>query len=184
MIDQDQRATCSQGKAKSSLGARFLCRLVKALKLPSAPVMAVLHNDTAEPDRPSGDDAIHRDRYRLLSKHRFSIELHRITGQAAQQFHNHPWPALSIVLTGCYRERYFDADLQQRERKVRWLNRVSPSRFHMLVDAKPDTWLLLIAGKQTQGRGFITSLENDQASYVVPVPFDEDAGCEPGQHVI
>lgn len=105
----------------------------------------------------------------LFSAGRLRIQLQRIVGQPAQQFHNHPHTALVIVLSGGYLEKRLAPGLEEMaEREVRWFNLVKPDTFHHRVSVTPGTWVLVFSGKSSGKRGFLGSLDGGQAEYIVP----------------
>lgn len=138
---------------------------------------------------PDGNEAAYLDRYTIIRSRPFAVYLHHFVDRDQDtEMHDHPWHAVSWVMTGWYMERYLQADLKTCERKVRFFNRIQPNRFHMITEAKPGTWTLFIRFKKTKRWGFIGDIHDGQATYRPAVAEDISTGQhqhpEPGQHVI
>jgi len=164
---------------------RMLHAIAKWLKLRHVRQVAMFHlNDEVCSATQAKSDAVVRELFKLADNRYFGISLHRIRGREAEQYHDHPWPVLSLVLYGHYQERRFGEGLEPTERTVKWGNRIGPSDFHMIVDAKPNTWLLVFRGRQVKARGYLTGLHEGQASYVTPTPFSVATEAEPNKHIV
>lgn len=106
------------------------------------------------------------ERYSLLRSRWLTIYLHRFVGRdQGLELHDHPWSALSLVLAGKYRERRLTKKLEVVERNVRWWNLVRANKFHMIVEAAPETWTLFIHGPKRKRWGFLGPVVEGQASY-------------------
>ncbi|MDU4254486.1 hypothetical protein [Pseudomonas sp.] len=125
-------------------------------------------------------------RYPIIDTPRFGLYLHELMPRPADMaMHNHPWHAVSVVLTGGYREERLCAGLETIEREVRWFNWLQPERFHRITHTTPGTWTLVIRLRRLKVRGFIGAVVNGQASYR-PAYEDVDSSdlVAPPQHVI
>lgn len=81
------------------------------------------------------------DRYYLFSLFGFALFAHKIH-HSDDVFHNHPWPAFSIIF-GSYTEQLFGG----RARVKRWFNFVG-SRHHKVTITKP-VWTLFFHLRRT-----------------------------------
>lgn len=109
--------------------------------------------------------------------------LHRFVGaDGDRQVHDHPWRfAFAVVLCGWYTEERMQClDIAQgwqskfrvlRPGRLNWLG---PRSFHMITEARPNTWTLFVHGKRCKTWGFLTRTEgaNAAASVVYHQPYD------------
>lgn len=117
---------------------------------------------TARGDRPEP----YLERYSLLRSRWLTIYLHRFVRRDQDlELHDHPWPALSLVLAGQYRERRLMSGMKLVERDVKRLNLVRSHQFHMIVAAAPETWTLFIHGPKRKHWGFLGAITEGQASF-------------------
>ena len=109
-------------------------------------------------DNPNGIPS--RVRWRLIHTPWFGIYLHKwIKPDPRKTFHNHPWPFLSIILSGAYLEKRING-----ERWVWWFNLVRRKDFHTVTTILPNTWSLMLVGRD---RGTWGYLDPDY------IPFDQ-----------
>jgi hypothetical protein len=115
------------------------------------------------------------DRLRIVQTPWFGVYLHRMDGpDPGRHLHDHPWPFVSIVLRGGYREWRFDtrvaavAALVAREypkaapgydsHRRQWsIARMRPDECHSIysLDRSP-TWTLMFVGRRFRNWGFYT----------------------------
>ncbi|XLY90556.1 hypothetical protein ACK8QS_22305 (plasmid) [Ectopseudomonas mendocina] len=166
----------------SNLGKKAdarICRMSKVLlwiakRLPVRRIFKTL---------PDGQQSEYLERYSIVRTRPLAIYLHHFVDRDQDtELHDHPWTAVSLVLTGGYTERYLATDMQTAERQVRWLNVIRPDRFHMISAAQPGTWTLVVRFKRQKGWGFLGDIENGQASF--RPAGDMVASAEPSKHVI
>lgn len=135
--------------------------------------------------QPDGTEAAYLERYSIVRSSRFAIYLHHFVDRDQdKELHNHPWRAFSFVLVGSYIERRLMAGLEITERKVSWFNSIKPELFHMIAQAEPGTWTLMIRFRSSKEWGFISGIENGQASYRSALGSDDKTAPAPAQHVI
>ncbi len=86
------------------------------------------------------------------------IYLHHFLVDDDADLHNHPWDALSLILSGGYREWRLKDDGDQVCRNVLpgELNRIHPKDFHRveLLDQNKGCWSLFFYGSRKQSWGF------------------------------
>ena len=107
----------------------------------------------------SRDGTPYLERYLLARVGGVHVYLHRfVAGDGDEEVHDHPWRALSIVLTGWYDEHraYLSgrAGVVGPVRRVRWGNAIGLRTLHQITRTRPDTWTLFIAGPRRKGWGF------------------------------
>lgn len=175
---QPQNPEESNGSVKDGLCARIIQRI--------ANLLPVRHIRKKLPD---GTEAAYLDRYTIIRSKPFAVYLHHFVDRDQDtEMHDHPWHAVSWVITGWYMERYLLPDLQTSERRIRFGNRIQPNRFHMITEAKPGTWTLFIRFKKTKRWGFIGDIHDGQATYRPAVAEEIDTGQhqhpDAGHHVI
>jgi len=135
---------------------------------------------------PDGSESPYLQRFGIYRGERIGVYLHHFVDRDQDtELHDHPWHALSLVLCGSYIERRLRAGLELIERRVGLYNWIRPDRFHMISEAQPGTWTLMIRFRRVKGWGFIGATNNGQASYR-PVSDDVDSSYRPapGKHVI
>jgi hypothetical protein len=124
---------------------------------------------------------------RGIDLHWFGVYVHRIDApDPGVDLHDHPWPAVSIILRGGYTEEWSEA------REAPWLAKIAdvlgggPARgyvrtwragtvhrirmtdAHRITDVRPHTWTLLLRGRKSRSWGFYLPSTNgftDQRSY-------------------
>ncbi|ENA26968.1 hypothetical protein HMPREF1487_09447 [Pseudomonas sp. HPB0071] len=119
----------------------------------------------------------------LLKTSFFVIELNKVTAQKGETLHDHPWSAICLVVRGGYVERTLSPGLVLKEKQVRWFKYISATRFHAIIGAKPNTWVLTIRQTPKKGRGYISDIESDQASYQVAETHPKEQ-YETNKHVL
>ena len=97
------------------------------------------------------------------------IWLHRFVSEDAERtVHNHPWTALSVILTGGYSEEVARRALAPSNDKRHYrfvlnysyhdliapsINLITAKHMHRIVSVMPNTWTLMLVGKR-HGRGW------------------------------
>lgn len=82
--------------------------------------------------------------------------------------HNHPWPAIAIVLWGGYDQlvsarpatwRTVDAvRWAERLETVRWFNVLRVDEYHRIIRVRPNTWTITFTGRLLpRGWGFLVN---------------------------
>lgn len=146
----------------------------------------------------SRDGQPYLERYLVGRLGPLTCYLHRfVSGDGDEEVHDHPWRALSFVLTGGYVERIGwlsgHDGIVSAERRVRWLNVIGLRTLHQIVRTQPETWTLFVHGPSLKGWGFFRdTLETDSPAleYYQPyppwrgedwagAPLGRDAGREP-----
>ncbi|MCF6783396.1 hypothetical protein [Stutzerimonas stutzeri] len=165
--------------ASSPLRGGLVARMIQRL----AHRLPVRHIRKTMPD---GSLAAYLERYSIVRTKPLAIYLHHFVDRDQDtELHDHPWTALSVVLTGGYVERRLLAGLQTQDRHIRFGNWIRPDCFHMITEAKPGTWTLLVRFRKTKGWGFIGNIQNDQASYrPAGLPGNADLQAEHDKHII
>ncbi len=172
--DGESSLSCAEQTSKT-LMARLLERLSKRLP--------VRHIRKVNPDR---TESPYLQRFAIYRGKRVGLYLHNFVDRDQDtEMHDHPWHALSLILCGSYIERRLRSGLEVTERRVSLFNWLRPDRFHMISEAQPGTWSLMIRFRRVKGWGFIGAMTNGQASYR-PVDEDTDTNYRPatGKHVI
>ncbi|MDN5872950.1 MAG: hypothetical protein L0H29_01030 [Sinobacteraceae bacterium] len=103
------------------------------------------------------------ERYRLVYIFGFEVYLHRfVDADVNEGFHDHPWRAFSLCLTGGYMEdrlRHLDPEVSWEPRcRCMWpgrLSRLGLATFHRIVSTRPETWTLFVHGPRRKGWGFL-----------------------------
>lgn len=106
------------------------------------------------------------ERYYMGTVQGRQIWLHRfVRDDAERHVHDHPWTALSIILTGGYTEQVASLVTsgraparstlltRQHDRLAPTINLIGASRMHRIMSVKPDTWTLMIVGPR-HGKGW------------------------------
>lgn len=97
------------------------------------------------------------ERYHVASLFGFKIWLHRfIRNDSDRHLHNHPWHALSVILTGGYREivalkGYRNWDIVDYKRGN--FNLIKADKTHRILQVEPNTWTLMLVSPRT-GKGW------------------------------
>lgn len=103
----------------------------------------------------------------------FSVKLHWIhLPDPDRDLHDHPWPFVSFILRGWYKElECLEPDLRRRlvedgfpanstmlprvrERLVRWFNSKDTCGAHRITEVSPNVLTLVITGPRTKSWGF------------------------------
>lgn len=135
--------------------------------------------------QPDGTEAAYLERYSIVRTRPIAIYLHHFVDRDQdEELHNHPWRAFCFVLTGSYIERRLVAGLQLVERKVKWFNIIKPELFHMITQAEPGTWSLIVRFRSSKEWGFISGIQDGQANYRSAVKRDDDNSESTPKHVI
>ena len=148
-----------------------------------------LYNLTA--NRPckliSRDGAPYLERYFLFQLMGLTVYLHRfVGGDGDQELHDHPFDALSLILTGSYLEELpvrtnLRRGIIKRRRRVRWFNWIRANTAHRIVTIRPETWTLFIHNRRrSRTWGFYVELEpvpggHWQVLYYQPYPLTLDS---------
>lgn len=114
-------------------------------------------------------------RWRLIDTSRFGLYLHHITGpDPGLDLHDHPWRFVSLILRGGYIEetapardasalariadRYPPHDGLTRGvvrgRRAGTIQRTALHEAHRIVEVRPHTWTLIVAGRKVRAWGF------------------------------
>lgn len=146
----------------------------------------------------SRDGQPYLERYLVGRLGPLTCYLHRfVSGDGDAEMHDHPWRALSVVLTGGYVEcrGWLDghAGVTWRLRRAHRVNWLSPGSIHKIAAVEPETWTLFVHGRRRKGWGFFRSITVGDATgtlYYQPfppwrgedwtgAPLGRDAGREP-----
>lgn len=96
------------------------------------------------------NDSPYLERYYITR----NIYLHRfISLDGDRNLHDHPWTAMSFILSGCYTEELTEG----RHRVRKWFNFIDAGKFHRIMFVEPHTWTLFIRGTQLGPWGFINN---------------------------
>lgn len=105
------------------------------------------------------------DRLRLFQTPWFSIFLHRIhQPDVDRDPHDHPWPFVSVILSGSYEERVW-ADKNRVRNDVHSMaflrrrfsvHRMSRKRAHKITEVNGQLWTLVFTGPRSRNWGFWT----------------------------
>ena len=85
------------------------------------------------------------------------LYLHRFhRGDEDRELHSHPWRAISLILSGGYREERLDRDGVVRVRSYApgAVNTISPSTFHRVDLINNEAWTLIAVGPVVGSWGF------------------------------
>jgi hypothetical protein len=115
----------------------------------------------------SRDGRPYLDRLRLVQTPLFGVYLHRIhQPDTDRDPHDHPWPFLSLVLSGAYTERVWAGKGHRRDdlhslefrRRRGSLHRMSVKRAHMITEVDGLLWTLVVTGPRVRDWGFWTDM--------------------------
>lgn len=86
-----------------------------------------------------------------------AIYLHQFWTSDPDDVHDHPWPNMSIILSGGYREHYHDGTYVDR-RPLSWTMRDATTlhRIEVAEGTEGTAWTLFITGKRKRQWGFLT----------------------------
>jgi len=117
------------------------------------------------PDRTTGADYMHR--YYIFLKDRkwfpFNVTLHKIVRSDDPIMHDHPWPFMTIILTGGYYEHTpkFNSKGEQFAEFIRWrgpgsiIIRTSGEYHWLELDQEKPTTTLFFMGPRKRDWGFL-----------------------------
>jgi len=123
------------------------------------------------------------ERYFLFKFLGITFYLHRfIGGDTSEKPHDHPFDAISIILTGCYKEEICRPDLERgyvsKASIKKYFNFIPATGFHKITQAEKETWCLFIHGSRYKKWGFIKKsvhicytfkpLEEKDEAYEIP----------------
>lgn len=122
------------------------------------------------------------ERYYITTVFGRQIWLHKfLRNDAERHVHDHPWTALSVILTGQYTEEMSTIQpminsgqlltRHHRHLSAPAFNWISGHHMHRIISVKPDTWTLMIVG-QRHGRGWFF-YENTATGISKKQPFAE-----------
>lgn len=104
---------------------------------------------------------VYLERLRILDTPLFGVYIHHITAEDPDRdLHNHPWPFLSIVLSGHYieeitREPHADVWKTELEAHKRGsIHKFSLAWAHRIRSVDDGTWTLIIRGRRRPNWGF------------------------------
>lgn len=104
------------------------------------------------------------ERYHIASMFGFKIWLHRfIRNDSERHLHNHPWHALSVILTGGYREivaldGYRNMDIIDHNAPS--INVIKASKTHRILQVEPNTWTLILRAPRLTDFWFFVDEDN------------------------
>lgn len=81
------------------------------------------------------------------------VYLHRFVASDDAELHNHPWSAVSLILSGGYVESRLDGT--QRTLGPGSVNGISPDTFHRVDLLWDECWTLFFYGAKRQPWGFL-----------------------------
>lgn len=165
---QTQGAQKSKSKiTRRNLVAQMLFSLSSHLRL-----------RTINRSNPDGTTSPYLERYCVTRSRFLTIYLHRYVDKDQDtEVHDHPWPFLSFVLCGAYEEVRLK-NMIRTSRWIRWVNVVGSNTHHLVREAKPETWTLLIHGPRTvvngeaKHFGFVGEITEGQANFRPGIPTD------------
>lgn len=123
----------------------------------------------------SRDGAPYLERYYVGQLFGVTVYLHRFVGcDGDPELHDHPWNALSIVLSGSYVELRGrldgDVGIAKQRKRVRFANWIGADSMHRITSTEPETWTLFVHRPRSKGWGFF--LEDYPSHKVCYKPFD------------
>ena len=144
----------------------------------------------------SRDGAPYLERYYVGQRFGVTVYLHRFVGcDGDPELHDHPWNALSIVLSGSYIELRGrldgDVGIAKRRVMVKFWNWISADSMHRITSCEPETWTLFMHRPRVKGWGFFVEQfpglkvcykpfdTRPFASWWDVAPIGRDAGREP-----
>lgn len=118
-------------------------------------------------ERPDG--TIYLARLRIVQTPWFAVYLHRIEGpDPGIDLHDHPWPFVSFILRGGYREQRArvwrgrnhastSVRVMPREHRAPGINRMHLNEAHTISQVfRVPTWTLMFVGRRSRQWGFFT----------------------------
>lgn len=160
---------------RTALMNRILCFIFRSASMKT--IARQRHTSSSRMEAAACTGHPYIERVTLLRSRSFGVYVQRVVGAPEVQFHDHPWHMVSMVLAGGYVERVLAPGLVEHERRINWFNRHTPSSFHTLVSASKGTWMLVLTRQKLKPRGFLDTIQDGQAEYVVPSP----TSCKPGE---
>ena len=106
------------------------------------------------------------ERYHVASLFGFKIWLHRfIRNDSERHLHNPPWHALSVILTGGYREivalkGYRNWDIIDYKRGQ--VNLIKADKTHRILQVDPNTWTLMLVSPRVRKNWFFINDDGDK----------------------
>jgi hypothetical protein len=100
---------------------------------------------------------LYLSRLNLLKTPWFSVKLHWIIlPDPDRDLHDHPWPFVSFVLSGGYKEieAKDPANGPIVERVINWFNYKNTITSHRITVVQPNTITLIVTGPKIKGWGF------------------------------
>lgn len=115
----------------------------------------------------SGPKGVYLRRLRIIETPMARLYWHHLDGPDPDpQPHDHPWPFVSIIMRGGYREEYYEKLDTRHGRMVpsrynTWkrfsVHFMHPSKVaHRIIEVKPNTVSLILAGPRIRDWGFLT----------------------------
>ena len=99
-------------------------------------------------------------RWRLVQTPWFGVYLHKINlDDAGRPLHDHPWPFVTFILKGGYREDYRASATAPLKVQGwgRWsIHRMTTTAFHGITAVDAPTWTLVLTGRRSRVWGFLT----------------------------
>lgn len=99
------------------------------------------------------------ERYHVASLFGRRVWLHHfVRDDQERHVHDHPWSAVSVVLTGGYREELGEVAgdrmvMRERELRAGQVNVIKATTRHRIASVRPHTWTLMLVSKR-HGRGW------------------------------
>lgn len=89
----------------------------------------------------------------------FGVFLHHIAGpDPGLDLHDHPWPLVSVILRGGYREDVADTREPWMMHGRTWhrgsVHRMPLTACHRITRVRPRTWTLVVRGRKARTWGF------------------------------
>lgn len=104
-------------------------------------------------------DGVYLTRWRVIQTPLFGIYVHRFTGPDPRRtLHDHPWPFVSIILSGGYVERRLNPTnmVVNEGRLVRRINIMRRGDAHSITRlCKNPTWSIVLAGRRARTWGYL-----------------------------
>jgi hypothetical protein len=90
-------------------------------------------------------------RVRLFGRECTAYLHHFVSGDGDRKAHDHPFRAVSFILSGSYLEERVTAlspvcGYVAKRRRIRWFNKLWPMDFHRVIRYEGDVWTLFIHG--------------------------------------
>lgn len=107
-----------------------------------------------------GDEDPYMLRWYCIPRNRaLNIYLHKIVrSDDDRALHDHPWPSLSLTLSGGVTEQYWDVKRARERTRMFWFGdliyRSASFRHRLIVDSKQPTITLFITGPRIRSWGF------------------------------